>query len=162
MPYILTFVNNLRESFLCCDQACGCEYFIVQSNGCGGGTMSGNKVHPTEEVCQTWEPRPQQKGLHANRQRSAAQETAQGFAKSIDCSCSKRDKTKLVWWFLHPFFSITDPFLMFAICTTVKVLFRPSFASFLLTISYQEWMSMSQKGRFELTNIQLSKTTGAL
>lgn len=156
MAYILTFVNNLRESFLCWNEACGCEYFIVHSDGCVWGNMSGNKVHPTEEICQMWEPRPQQKGLHANKQWSAVQETAQEFAKSVNCSCSARHKTRLVWWFLHPFFSFIDPFFMFAICTSVKV-FSPSFASFLLTIFYQEWMSMSQKGRVEESRITTHK-----
>lgn len=94
------------------------------------GSMSGNKVHPTEEVCQTWEPRPQQEGLHANKQWSAAQETAQEFAELIDHSCWASHKTGLVWWFLHPFFSIIEPLLTFAVCATVRVLFLPSFPLF--------------------------------
>lgn len=59
MPCMLTFVNSLGNSFFGCDQLCGCECFIVHSNGCGGGSKFGNQVHATEELCQKWEPRPQ-------------------------------------------------------------------------------------------------------
>lgn len=59
IPYRLLFVNNLRTLlFVLCPGMWLC--FIVHSNGCGGGNMSGNKVSPTE-VWQKWQPRPQQK-----------------------------------------------------------------------------------------------------
>lgn len=48
MPNILTFVNCLGNGFFCCDQSCGCEYFIVHTNGCGRGSMFGNQVQPTQ------------------------------------------------------------------------------------------------------------------
>lgn len=78
MPSMLAFVNSLGDRLFCCDQLCDCEYFVVHSNGCGGGSMFGNQVHAAEELCQTWELRP---CLHESKQRSATQETAQEFAR---------------------------------------------------------------------------------
>lgn len=115
IPHRLPFVNNLRTSFLCCAQACGYECFIVHSNGCGG------------EICleirfllQKYDKNGSQDCSRRACMQAGAEEPQGRLLKilqSVNSSYPAMDKTRLMWWFPHPFFYVVHPFLMFAFCS---------------------------------------------